>query len=95
MELSEILKQCSDRMNSSCEFFVSDIKSIRTGRATTNLLENIKIDYHGSNMPLNQLSQISVGDQRSLIVQPWDKSAVDLISKGIQYICSMQNIHSY
>ena len=42
MELSEILKQCSDRMNSSCEFFVSDIKSIRTGRATTNLLENIK-----------------------------------------------------
>ena len=84
MELSEILKQCSDRMNSSCEFFVSDIKSIRTGRATTNLLENIKIDYHGSSMPLNQLSQISVGDQRSLIVQPWDKSAVDLISKGIQ-----------
>ena len=71
-------------MNSSCDFFVTDIKSIRTGRATTNLLENIKIDYHGSSMPLNQLSQISVSDQRSLIVQPWDKSAVDIISKGIQ-----------
>ena len=84
MELTDILKQCSERMNSSCEFFVTDIKSIRTGRATTNLLENIKIDYHGSSMPLNQLSQISVSDQRSLIVQPWDKSAVDLISKGIQ-----------
>lgn len=84
MELTDILKQCSERMNSSCEFFVTDIKSIRTGRATTNLLENIKIDYHGSSMPLNQLSQISVSDQRSLIVQPWDKSAVDIISKGIQ-----------
>ena len=84
MELTDILKQCSERMNSSCEFFVTDIKSIRTGRATTNLLENIKIDYHGSSMPLNQLSQISVSDQRSLIVQPWDKSAVDMISKGIQ-----------
>tara|TARA_B100001142_G_C14289785_1_gene638463 strand:+ start:386 stop:946 length:561 start_codon:yes stop_codon:yes gene_type:complete len=84
MELTDILKQCSERMNSSCDFFVTDIKSIRTGRATTNLLENIKIDYHGSSMPLNQLSQISVSDQRSLIVQPWDKSAVDIISKGIQ-----------
>lgn len=84
MELSDLLKQCSDRMNSSCDFFITDIKSIRTGRATTNLLENIKINYHGSSMPLNQLSQISVSDQRSLIVQPWDKTAVDLISKGIQ-----------
>ena len=84
MELSDLLKQCSERMNSSCDFFATDIKSIRTGRATTNLLESIKIDYHGSTMPLNQLSQVSVSDQRSLIVQPWDKSAVEIISKGIQ-----------
>ena len=73
MELSEILSDCSERMKSSCDFFVEDIKSIRTGRATTSLLENIKVDYHGSIMPLNQLSQISLSDQRSMTVQPWDK----------------------
>ena len=44
MELSEILKDCSERMKSANDFFVNDIKSIRTGRATTSLLENIKID---------------------------------------------------
>ena len=61
-----------------------EIENIKIKANDIYLLENIKIDYHGSSMPLNQLSQISVGDQRSLIVQPWDKSAVDLISKGIQ-----------
>ena len=84
MELSEILSDCSERMKSSCDFFVEDIKSIRTGRATTSLLENIKVDYHGSIMPLNQLSQISLSDQRSMTVQPWDKTAVQIIAKSIQ-----------
>ena len=71
-------------MKSSCDFFVEDIKSIRTGRATTSLLENIKVDYHGSIMPLNQLAQISLSDQRSMTVQPWDKTAVQIIAKSIQ-----------
>ena len=84
MELSEILKDCSERMKSSCDFFATDIKSIRTGRASISLLENIKVDYHGSIMPLNQLSQISLSDQRSMTVQPWDKTAVQIIAKAIQ-----------
>ena len=84
MELSEILKDCSERMKSSCDFFVTDINSIRTGRASISLLENIKVDYHGSTMPLNQLSQISLSDQRSMTVQPWDKTAVQIIAKAIQ-----------
>ena len=71
-------------MKSSCDFFVTDIKSIRTGRASISLLENIKVDYHGSTMPLNQLSQISLSDQRSMTVQPWDKTAVQIIAKAIQ-----------
>ena len=79
-----ILSDCSERMKSSCDFFVEDIKSIRTGRATTSLLENIKVDYHGSIMPLNQLAQISLSDQRSMTVQPWDKTAVQIIAKSIQ-----------
>ena len=84
MELSEIINECSERMKSSCDFFVTDIKSIRTGRASISLLENIKVDYHGSIMPLNQLSQISLSDQRSMTVQPWDKTAVQIIAKAIQ-----------
>ena len=71
-------------MYSSCVFFVTDITSIGTGRASFSLLENIKVDYHGSIMPLNQLSQISLSDQRSMTVQPWDKTAVQIIAKAIQ-----------
>ena len=84
MELSEILKHCSERMKSASDFFVTDTKSIRTGRASISLLENIKIEYHGSVMPLNQLAQITLSDQRSMTVQPWDKSASQIIAKGIQ-----------
>ena len=84
METNEILNECSKRMNSSCDYFLQDIKSIRTGRANTSLLENIKINYHGTDMPLNQLAQISVSDPRSLIVQPWDKTSIEMVSKGIQ-----------
>ena len=84
METNEILNECSKRMNSSCDYFLQDIKSIRTGRANTSLLENIKINYHGTDMPLNQLAQISVSDPRSLLVQPWDKTSIEMVSKGIQ-----------
>ena len=84
METNEILNECSKRMTSSCDYFLQDIKSIRTGRANTSLLENIKINYHGTDMPLNQLAQISVSDPRSLIVQPWDKTSIEMVSKGIQ-----------
>ena len=83
METNEILNECSKRMNSSCDYFLQDIKSIRTGRANTSLLENIKINYHGTDMPLNQLAQISVSDPRSLLVQPWDKTSIEMVSKGI------------
>ena len=84
METNEILNECSKRMTSSCDYFLQDIKSIRTGRANTSLLENIKINYHGTDMPLNQLAQISVSDPRSLLVQPWDKTSIEMVSKGIQ-----------
>ena len=84
METNEILNECSKRMASSCDYFLQDIKSIRTGRANTSLLENIKINYHGTDMPLNQLAQISVSDPRSLVVQPWDKTSIEMVSKGIQ-----------
>ena len=84
MDTTEILNECSKRMSSACDYFLQDIKSIRTGRANTSLLENIKINYHGTDMPLNQLAQISVSDSRSLIVQPWDKTSIEMVSKGIQ-----------
>jgi ribosome recycling factor len=57
---------------------------VRTGRASTGLVDNLKVDYFGSEMPLNQLAQISVGDARLLVIQPWDKNAVDPIAKAIQ-----------
>ena len=59
-------------------------KNLHRSKGHIKGYQNIKVDYHGSIMPLNQLSQISLSDQRSMTVQPWDKTAVQIIAKAIQ-----------
>ncbi|MGH8204556.1 MAG: ribosome recycling factor [Steroidobacteraceae bacterium] len=56
---------------------------MRTGRANTGLLEGIKVEYYGSEMPLNQVASVSVEDARTLVVSPWDKAAVSAVEKAI------------
>ena len=71
-------------MADSVEALKRDMIGVRTGRASTGLVDNLRVDYFGTEMPLNQLAQISVGDARMLVIQPWDKNAVDPIAKAIQ-----------
>jgi ribosome recycling factor len=82
--LEETLSEAKNKMSDTVEALKREMAGVRTGRASTGLVENLKIDYFGSEMPLNQLAQISVGDARLLVIQPWDKNAVDPIAKAIQ-----------
>jgi ribosome recycling factor len=82
--LEETLGDAKKRMSDTVEALKRDMAGIRTGRASTGLVDNLKIDYFGSDMPLNQLAQINVGDARMLVIQPWDKNAIDPIAKAIQ-----------
>lgn len=81
--IDEILKDAEVRMGKTIDALKGDLSRMRTGRANTSLVEHIKISAYGSNTPLNQVANISVGDARSLTVTPWDKSMVKAIEKGI------------
>lgn len=71
------------RMEASLASFHNDLKGLRTGRASTALLENVSVEVYGSKMPLNQVATISVPEPRLLSVQVWDKGNVPLVEKAI------------
>ena len=80
----DILKNASERMKKSLEVFQRDIDSIRTGRASTTLVEHLVVNYYGTPTPLNQLATISVPEARLLVIQPWDRQMISPIEKEIQ-----------
>ena len=82
--LEEILNDARIKMKASFTSYKSNLKGVRTGRASTGLVESMKVDYYGSEMPLNQLAQINLGDSRMIIIQPWDKNSIESIAKSIQ-----------
>ena len=80
----EALAQAKTRMEKAVEDFRKDLSSIRTGRANVSLLDSIRVDYHGTPMPINQLAALNVPDPATIVVAPWDPSAVPLIDKAIR-----------
>lgn len=80
----KIITETGERMAKAVEHLVDQLKGLRTGRATPGLVENIKVEYYGSMMPLNQISSISTPDPRSIVVKPFDVSAIKNIEKAIQ-----------
>lgn len=60
-----------------------EFSKLRTGRASTSLVDNLSVDYYGSPTPLNQIASVSVPDSRTLAIQPWDKGAFPIIEKAI------------
>ena len=81
--LDEIKKDAGDRMSKSVAALKQEMTKIRTGRANTSLLEHINVEYYGSQVPLNQVSNIGVEDPRTLVVTPWEKDMVPVIEKAI------------
>ncbi len=72
------------RMEKAVDDFRKDLTSLRTGRANASLLDSIRVDYHGTPMPVNQLGTVTTPDATMIVVSPWDPSAVPLIDKAIR-----------
>lgn len=81
--IDEIFRETEDRMNKSLHVFDSELSKIRTGRASTALVEHIAVDYYGTQTPINQLATISTPEARTILIQPWDVSAISGIEKAI------------
>jgi ribosome recycling factor len=81
--VKEILKQTDEKMHKALEVVRQEFIKIRTGKATTALLDGVKVDYYGQHMPLSQVANVSVHDVHSITVQPWDKSMISPIEKAI------------
>jgi ribosome recycling factor len=72
------------RMEKAVEDFRKELSSVRTGRANAAILDHVRVDYHGTPMPVNQLGTVTVPDASMLQIAPWDPSAVSLIDKAIR-----------
>jgi ribosome recycling factor len=81
--LDEIKKDAAERMSKSVAALKQELTKLRTGRAHTSLLDHITVEYYGSNVPLNQVSNVGVEDSRTLTVTPWEKNMVAVIEKAI------------
>ncbi len=81
--IDEIARDADSRMNKSVESLNQDLHKIRTGRAHTSLLDQVTVDYYGSEVPLNQAASVAVADSRTLTVTPFDKSMIATIEKAI------------
>jgi len=78
------LADCEERMTKGLESFRRELLSIRAGKATPALLDNIRVDYYGTPTPLKQVASVSAPEARLLVVQPWDKSLLTPIARAIQ-----------
>ena len=81
--MESLIKEVSDKMDKSVSALKNAFNKIRTGRANPSLLDGIKVDYYGNLTPINQTSNVSVEDGRSLVISPWDKNLIPEIEKAI------------
>ena len=81
--IKELVSDAEDKMKKAIDVLRKEYASLRAGRATPALLDKIAVDYYGVPTPINQLANISVPEPRSLVIQPWDKSAMPGIEKAI------------
>ena len=79
----DIKKDAVGRMQKCVQVFQADLKKMRTGRAHPSLVEHLKVDYYGSEVPLQQVANISIEDARTIVVSPWEKTMVGPIEKAI------------
>jgi ribosome recycling factor len=80
----DAMSQAKIRMEKAVEDFRKELSGVRTGRANVSLLDHIRVDYHGTPMPVNQLGTLNVPDATMIVIAPWDPSAVPLIDKAIR-----------
>ena len=80
----DALVQARSRMEKAVEDFRKELSGVRTGRANVAVLDHVRVDYHGTPMPINQLGTLNVPDPSTIVISPWDPGAVPLIDKAIR-----------
>ncbi|MBQ4133714.1 MAG: ribosome recycling factor [Desulfovibrionaceae bacterium] len=84
MELDALKQDTRERMEKTLTALDREFSKLRTGRASTDLVDSIKVDYYGTVTPINQLATVSIPDSRTISIQPWDRGAFSAIEKAIQ-----------
>ena len=84
MSIGEIKKQATEKMAKSIETLRHDLAKVRTGRAHTGLLDHLRVDYYGSEMPINQVANVTLSDARTIAIQPFEKKMVQAVEKAIR-----------
>jgi ribosome recycling factor len=80
----DVLKTMKDKMEKAIVAFRKELSRLRTGRASPALLENIRVDYYGTPTPIQQTASVTIPESRLIVIQPWDKTLIEAISKAIQ-----------
>ena len=83
MTVKEILHDTETKMKKTIEATHREFSTIRTGRASSAILDSVKVDYYGTSTPLKQLAAVSTPDARLIVIQPWDKGVMEEIEKAI------------
>lgn len=81
--IASIHQETKEKMGKTIDALKKEMQRVRTGRASANMLDSVKVDYYGTLTPLNQMASISVPESRLITIQPWDVSALKEIEKGI------------
>jgi ribosome recycling factor len=81
--INEIFVDIKDRMNKAVEHYRHEVSTIRTGRASANILDGVKVDYYGSPTPLNNIAHVTVPEGQLIVIQPFDPSSLEFIEKAI------------
>jgi ribosome recycling factor len=84
MSIADIKKQAAEKMAKSVDTLKHDLSKVRTGRAHTGILDHLKVDYYGSDVPINQVANVTLADARTIAVQPFEKKMVQVIEKAIR-----------
>ena len=79
-----VLKDLDTRMKAALEAIGREFATIRTGRASANLLDNVRVEYYGNPTPVNQMASVSVPDARTIVIQPWEATQLKAVEKAIQ-----------
>ena len=83
MDTKTILDAASERMSKTVEFLEEALLNIRAGKASTNVLNGVMVEYYGSQMPVSGVASVTVPDAKTILIQPWDKNMIRLIEKAI------------
>jgi ribosome recycling factor len=84
MAIADIKKQATEKMGKSVDTLKHDLQKIRTGRAHAGLIDHLRVDYYGSEVPINQVASVSLSDARTISIQPFEKKMIPVVEKAIR-----------